>query len=351
MIPTDPPGLHRGSPGLSQSQRIDLWDGIVASLRDYFRREGLREVSTPVRVPANAVEPFIEALPCGPFFLQSSPELAMKRLLGTRSIYQIAHCFRAGERGPAHREEFHLVEWYRLGADLRSLQLDIERMVERATQSAAALLGCGDLEPPQGWIRIPWLELFEALVGKALRGDESAAELEPHLLRMRSRLALRSEDPASAPEDSQVAQLGAWVELFSLWSDAYLDPWLAEHSVQQGVHLIEFPAPLAALAQKRERHAMRFESYWRGAELANAYDELRDAAEQRRRFERVNGLRRHYGSPDLPLCEAFLGHLAANALPPCAGAAMGLERLISTVCRQAHLSQIEVCVGFNLAPK
>lgn len=344
-------GQDHGAQTLSLDQRIDLWDAVVGSLRDYFRREGLRETSTPVRVPANAVEPFIEAVPCGPFFLQTSPELAMKRLLRKRSLYQIAHCFRAGERGPAHREEFHLVEWYRLGADLKDLQLDIERMVERATQSAAALLGQGDLHPPLGWIRMPWLELFEALVGKALRGDESADELYPLLAQMRSRLGVQGQSPPFSQEETQAGQLAAWVELFSLWSDAYLDPWLAEHSVQQGVHLTEFPAPLAALARKCEGHAMRFESYWRGAELANAYDELRDAAEQRRRFDEVNSLRRAHKMPDLPLCEAFLSHLEAGNLPACAGAAMGLERLLGTVCRRAHLSQIEVCDGFNLAPK
>lgn len=339
---------------LSLEARIDLWDGVLFGLRSYFQEEGLREVSTPVRIPANAVEPFIEPIPCEGGVLQTSPELAMKGLLRERSVYQIAHCFRRGERGPQHREEFHLIEWYRLGRSLADLQLDVERMVALASQCASVVLQ-EDCPAPRRWVRVGWLELFEEQMGVALRGDECAAALAPVLGTLRAELNLDAPEPwegegLRAEHEDARSQLAAWVELFSLWSDARLDPWLAQHSLHIGVHLVEFPAPLAALSRTCGSRAMRFESYFRGAELVNAYDELRDGDEQQARFARVNELRRSLQQPPLPLCERFLGVLRNGRLPPCVGAAMGLERLLSTVCRRSHLSQIELRDAVAVAP-
>lgn len=332
---------------LTLEERTDLWDAVLVTVRGYFQREGLREVSTPVRVEANAVEPFIEPFPAGPWQLQTSPELAMKRILGTRSIYQIAHCFRGGEWGPQHREEFHLIEWYRVERDLAALTRDIEVLLQAAANAASVALG----EPcpaPRRWRRIGWLDLFETQMAVTLRGDEEAGELQEPLAVLRGELGL--EAPRIAHEDAEVAQLAAWVELFSLWSDARLDPWLLENSVQDGVHLVGFPKPLAALSRVQGPLALRFESYFRGAELANAYNELRDAREQTLRFRTVNRMRERLGQAPLPICSHFLEHLRALRLPECVGAAMGLERLISSVCCRAHLSEIEVCDGFAGAP-
>lgn len=331
----------RSLANLSLDQRIDLWDAVLVSTRAYFRRAGLREVSTPVRVEANAVEPFIEPIVCGSSQLQTSPELHMKQILGGRSIYQIAHCFRSGERGPNHREEFHLIEWYRLARPLSDLMLDIERLIRNASHSAALLFNCTPCEPER-WKRVGWFDLFEHLMGTRLRGDEDASALEPLLTQLRSELALTG-DPRVASQDSETARLYAWVELFSLWSDARLDPWLETESAKVGVHLVEFPAPLAALSRCEGGRALRFESYFKGRELANAYDELRDAAQQALRFDRVNQLRIHLGQAPLPVSEPFLEHLRKDRLPACVGAAMGLERLIGAVCSGAHFSQFELC--------
>lgn len=346
-------GLQGSRDPLKLEARVDLWDGVLFGLRSYFQQEGLREVSTPVRIPANAVEPFIEPISCEGGFLQTSPELAMKGLLRERSLYQIAHCFRQGENGPQHREEFHLIEWYRVGGTLAALQLDIERMVELASHSASVVLQ-EDCPAPRHWVRVGWLDLFEQHTGVALRGDESAQALEPLLDTLRAELNLsgaggQKEEPRG--NDDGVRDLAAWVELFSLWSDTRLDPWLAQHSLHIGVHLVDFPAPLAALSRTCGSRAMRFESYFLGSELANAYDELRDAEEQQSRFLRVNGLRRSLEKPELPLCERFLEHLQEQRLPACVGAAMGLERLLSTVCRRSHLSQIELREAFAGAPQ
>ena len=119
--------------GVPWPERVRLWDAALSAVRDYFREQGLREVSTPVRVPAVAIEPFIEPIAAPPMLLATSPELAMKRLVarGSGSIFQISHVFRRAEVGERHSEEFHLVEWYRVGATLEQVTGDVEAIVAR----------------------------------------------------------------------------------------------------------------------------------------------------------------------------------------------------------------------------
>jgi lysyl-tRNA synthetase class 2 len=113
------------------------------------------------------------------------------------------------------------------------------------------------------------------------------------------------------------------------------------------VHLLDFPRPLAALAETRGSIAGRAECHAFGLELANGYVELRDGAEQRRRFEVVNGLRRTAGSPALPLDEAFLAEV--STLPPCAGIALGLDRLIMLAAGRSRIADVSLDLG-HLGP-
>ncbi len=324
-------GLQR----LTVAQRVVLWDGLLTRLRGTLHEQGLREVQTPVRIVANAVEPWIEPLDAAGKQLRTSPELAMKRLLagGAGPIFEVAAVFRSGEEGPRHREEFHLLEWYRLGADATPVQADVERVVAVAREATDEALQRAPREP-FAWVRRGFLDLFEATTGVRLRGDERPGGLAELLDGVRARAGLRPTEyaPALAPDGvdaEELEQLAAWTELFSLWSDLELDPWLAARP-GRGLHLVEFPAPLAALARRRGALAERFESYVateRGSfELANGYVELADPVEQRHRFELVNGLRLRHGQPALPLDPAFLE--ALGRLPDCAGAALGLERLL-----------------------
>jgi lysyl-tRNA synthetase class 2 len=144
-----------------------------------------------------------------------------------------------------------------------------------------------------------------------------------------------------------------WTALFSDWSDAHLDPWLRARATQgrsnashhpngAAVHVTGFPAALSALAVIRGGVARRFESYVHGIELANGYWELRDSAEQRERFARVNRLRAAHGAEPLPMPERFLA--ALSTLPPAAGVALGLERLIALAAGVADLANINLPV-------
>ncbi|HVH98596.1 MAG TPA: amino acid--tRNA ligase-related protein, partial [Enhygromyxa sp.] len=249
-------------------------------------------MSTPIRSREVALEPWIEPLAAGDQWLATSPELAMKRLLarGGGSMFQIAHVFRAAEIGARHREEFHLIEWYRVPGDLPDVIADVEGVVAAVFEAVVPLLDPPRAVAPRSWMRVELLELMGETLGVALTGEEPARALEPLLQRVRQDLGvgLRPRDDG----DSELDRLLAWTELFSLWSDLHLDPWLAQLPDDVAVHTVGFPASLAALSELEPNgRAARFESHVRGVELANGYRELRDARAQRHRFELVAGKR------------------------------------------------------------
>ena len=343
--------------GLDWSVRVAIWDAVLHRVRQRLRDAGLREVTTPVRVAAPAIEPYIEPVAASPGFLATSPELAMKGLLarGGGSIFQVAHVFRAAERRALHREEFHLVEWYRVGEDLTPVQGDVQAMVQDVFAAVDGVTGEGK-PPPRGWIAIGLLDLIEEHTGVKLRGDETAFSLREELSSVRGGLeqALRVRDDDAAPthddptETEESDTLRAWTALFTHVSDQVLPGVLRRHA-GAGVHVVDFPAALAALAVTREgggrKIADRFESHVHGLEVANGYDELRDADEQRRRFGVVNRLRMQLGQPPLPLDEAFLEELRDPGLPAVSGVAVGLDRLVLAATARASLDAVTLHLG------
>lgn len=345
-------------PALAVRERVEVWDAALAAVRGQLRGAGLREVVTPVRLSAVAVEPFIEPVAAPPGLLATSPELPMKRLLcrGAPSIFQIAPCFRAGELGDLHREELHLVEWYRVGADTPALRADVEQLVTAVLEAVAvALREPGLPQPPRRWSQVGMLDVVAQTLGVALRGDEDADALAFALRPVRVALG----DPLATVPHARLATsprahaLAAWTAFFSAWCDARLDPWLRERA-DEGVHLVDFPRPLAALSAhgpetspspQPRTVAHRFESHVHACELANGYRELRDADEQRRRFEDVNALRAALDLRPLPVDPAFLEDLRAPGLPPCAGVALGLDRLVLLATGRRRIADIAIELG------
>lgn len=332
---------------LSWERRVAVWDAAFAVVRAHLRGAGMREVSTPVRVATPAAEPYIDPIAAPPGWLATSPELAMKRLLcrGSGPVFQLSHVFRRAERGDRHSEEFHLLEWYRLGGSLAAVEADVEAIVAAVYAAAAQVLEI-DAAPPGRWIRVSFFEVFAATTGVALRGDEDEDALRAIVT---PELRAQAWDGRPGPlmsRDPMVRKLAAWTAVFSAWSDAQLDPWLSGQ-VGVGVHLGEFPAGLAALAEHATQGtrvvAHRVECHVAGVELANGYRELRDASEQRRRFAAVHGLRAALGQPELGTDEAFLAEL--DGLPICAGMALGLDRLIMLACGRTRLEDVSLALG------
>lgn len=276
---------------------------IVQTIRAFFIDRGYLEVETPHRLPGNAPEGHIDAVASGEWFLHTSPELCMKRLLaaGYGRLFQICRCWRQGERGRRHLPEYTMLEWYRSGTDYSALMSECEELLAellpsgKMTNSGTTI----DLAPP--WERLTVAEAF------ARYGS----------LRLDAALAAGRFDEIIAFE---------------------IEPRLG---LTRPTFLIEYPAALAALARKKPgdpQVAERFELYIAGLELANAFSELTDPVEQRQRFVHEEADRRAAGKPPYPIPETFLRELAT--MPDAAGIALGVDRLVMLLTGAESIDQV-----------
>ena len=283
---------------------------ILSSLRDWFTRAGFIEVETPVRLPTPALELHIDAEPAGTSFLRTSPELHMKRLLaaGYERIWQMGPCFRKGERGTLHHPEYTMLEWYRANADYLDIMKDTESLITHISAALASSLHHSSLIvhdssfPSPPWPRFTVEELFLAHAGWNPVGDYDAERFEHDLV--------TKVEPA-LPRDTPV-------------------------------FVMDYPAPAAALSRRkpaRESVAERFELYINGVEIANAFSELTDPAEQRRRFEEWGRERKAMGAAVYPLDEEFLSALELG-MPPSGGIAVGIDRLVMVLLGATSLDAV-----------
>lgn len=286
---------------------------VLAAVRKFFADRDFVEVETPVLVATPGLEIHLEAVRAGDGYLITSPEYQMKRLLaaGFERIYQICKCFRAGETGPCHSSEFSMLEWYRGFASLDEVIRDTEELVYAVCGPTARVGGRAvNVEPP--WRRISVNDAMLRWAGFGVTGSEPVSEFAATV-----RAAGIRVDPDAAWDDAFFA---AFLER--------VEPQLA--ALDHAVIVEDWPAPLAALARRRPDNpqvALRFEAYVGGVELANAFDELTDAAEQHRRFDDDQRVRRLRGKPVYPIDHKLLAALA-EGLPPSAGIAMGIDRLV-----------------------
>jgi lysyl-tRNA synthetase class 2 len=290
----------------------------VAKIREYFARTGALEVDTPLLCAHGVTDPALEnfAVPCGEAgtaYLQTSPEFAMKRLLaaGSGDIWQLCHAFRREEAGRIHNPEFTMLEWYRVGSDHHALMDDVADLLEavgfsrpqRRTSYAALCLEHTGLDP------------HRATTGELVN------------LTARWNVVLGPED---------LADRALLLDL--VFSHAVL-PALESAGA---VFVYDFPREHAAYARISAGSppvGERFELIVDGMEIANGYHEIGDAAEQRARQEAENECRRRRGLAPMALDEALLAALA-HGLPPCAGVALGLERLLLVIEGRRELASV-----------
>jgi lysyl-tRNA synthetase class 2 len=333
-----PASFARRRPALEMRARV------IAALRAWFAAAGFVEVETPCLQPAPAAEPHILPLatelsePLGrgarTFYLHASPEFAMKKLLvaGMPRIFQIARVWRDGERSPLHQPEFTLLEWYRAGAGYETLIEDCAALLRAAARAAGAT----------------------RLVQKERSADPVAA---PERLTVADAFArfcgidllATAPDPREPDADRLAAEarrIGLFVADGDSWEDIFHRIMLERIEPQLGqgapTVLMEYPLALAALARpspRDPRTAERFELYACGIELANAFGELTDAAEQRRRFLADQATKERLYGRRFPLDEDFLAALEAG-LPPSAGIALGLDRLIMLLAGAARIDDV-----------
>lgn len=267
---------------------------MIQAIRQFFIDRDYLEVETPIRVPTQAPEAHIDPLTSEGWFLQTSPELCMKRLLAAEysRIFQIARCFRAGERGNLHISEFTLLEWYRTGIDYRDMMEECEELF----LYLAELLCHGNIIPYQG--------------------------IEISMKRPWERISVRNTFERYSPLTMEEAiKEGRFDEIMV----SYIEPRLDQ---KKPTFLYDYPASMAALAKLKKEDptvAERFEIYMGGLELANAFSELTDVDEQRARFDREQERRRKKGKLPYPEPERFL--TALPHMPKASGIALGVDRL------------------------
>lgn len=299
----------------------DLWGRarVIRAVRRFFEQRDFLEVETPLLIPAPAPEPHLLPQPAGRWFLQTSPELCMKRLLarGHDKIFQICKCFRRQERGRRHVPEFTMLEWYRAGADYRALMDDCEQLLtEVAAEPAVA---------PETLPENPSVTL--TLPGKPGRRVSLALPWERLTVAEAFRRYTELEVDQALRRD-----------LFEQLLVEKIEPHLG---CARPTFLYDYPAPLAALARTKPGQpelAERFEFYVAGIELANGFSELIDPMEQRRRFEVDRRLIRAAGRRPPPMPEPFLAEL--DAMPQAAGIALGLDRLVMIMLGEENIDQV-----------
>ncbi|MCQ8279042.1 EF-P lysine aminoacylase EpmA [Acetobacteraceae bacterium KSS8] len=292
---------------------------MLRGVRAFFEARGYMEAETPFLVPSPGEEvhlrPFRSVLehPDGAtetLWLHTSPEFAMKRIVAATGlpVFQLARVWRNGENSALHAPEFTMLEWYRPGADMASLMDETESLLRRLLPPA--IEGAeGTLRIDAPFERLTMQEAFRRFVGADMLGTAGDAEA----LAGQAGVALRAGE--------------TWEDLFFRLLLERVEPRIGR---ERPTFLTHWPRAQAALARcdpGDPRAALRFELYASGLELANGFDELTDAQEQRTRFA-LDRARRLAIDPTLDWSpdEAFLR--ALPDLPPCAGIALGFDRLV-----------------------
>jgi lysyl-tRNA synthetase class 2 len=294
-----------------KTQALSLRAVLIQNIRQFFIQHHFLEIETPLRIPSPAPEEHIEAISSGDWFLQTSPELCMKRLLaaGYPRIFQISKCFRAAERGSKHLPEFTMLEWY-------VAQFDYSQLMEQC----------------------------EAMLITALKDMGHTQDI----IRQNNKINLASpwERISVADAFSKYAPTGLQEALHQDRFDEilveYIEPRLG---IDRPTFIYDYPAKLAALAKIKKSDpnvAERFELYIGGLELANGFSELTDAREQRQRFEEALEAHAAKNWASYAMPEKFLATL--EHLPPCAGIALGIDRLAMIL---ANADKIDDVVAFT----
>ncbi len=290
---------------------------LLEKIRCFMSERGILEVDTPILSRTGIPDPDISSIPASlsmrgdaqSFYLHSSPELCMKRLLasGSGAIYQVSKVFRDGEVGRLHQPEFSMLEWYRPGFDHHALMDELSELL--------IMLGLPGADR----------HTYDSIFQRYLEVNPHTAPL-PILQSLASSLGLH--------EDSEDRSL--------------LLEFLFSHSVsprlgmERPVLLYNYPACQAALARLSGDlpvTAERFELFIAGMELANGFHELTDVGEQRRRFEAENQARNRRKLARVRIDEQFLSALEAG-LPDCAGVALGIDRLLMVLSGKQTIDEV-----------
>ena len=280
---------------------------IYQIIRNFFRGLDFLEVETPARVPVIAPELYITPNTSEDWFLITSPELHMKRLLaaGYTKLFQICRCFRKGERGRWHNPEFTMLEWYRTGTGYLQMIDDTEQLI----LILARKLGLGSRIKYQGQdvdLTCPWLKMTIRDAFQRYAGWDPVVDPDP--LRFDTDLCYKV---------------------------------IPAFAVNRPTIIMDYPTLMASLARLKPENpqvAERAEVFIGGLEIANAYSELIDPVEQEKRFRlETKQIEKEHGRKMI-LPEKFLK--AMQSMPECGGIALGVDRLVMLLCDAGSIDEV-----------
>lgn len=296
---------------------------VLQSIRAFFAQRDLLEVDTPILSNAAITDPQLESFHTQfagrDYFLHTSPEFYMKRLLaaGSGDIYQIARAFRVDEVGRYHNPEFSLLEWYRLGLDHQTLMDEMQQLISELFAQFS-----------ENQLRFTRLSYRQAFINQLA--------IDP--------LQASVEELANCAREQQIEiPTGMVMDDKDMWLDWLMVAAVAPGFDRRGMTFIyDYPASQAALARLSKddpRVAHRFELFYGDLELANGFYELLDADEQLARFHKENDLRKQRGQNIMPIDMQLIAALKSG-LPDCAGVAMGLDRLLMVLTGARSISEV-----------
>lgn len=304
---------------------------FMSSIRQFFLRQQVLEVQTPLLSQAGNTDTFLQSVAAqvtyqdkpSTYYLHTSPEFAMKRLLASWQvpIYQICPVFRDNEIGTRHNIEFTMLEWYQPNYSLADMAAEVGKLLEVLYGHPVVMNHYRYVDAFMDFVGIHPLTASLAAL-QAVAEDKGLMGFD-----------FNSEDR----NDSEADRRQSWLDL--LFSHA-VEPHLG-HDLP--TLIIEYPPATAALAKttldkEGNEVAKRFELYINGIEIANAYDELADGQALRARFEKDNQLRAWHDLPVMPIDEHLIK--ASDALMPCSGIAVGIDRLFMVIVGAGSLEEV-----------
>lgn len=296
---------------------------LINKTRNFFIKNSFTEVETPLMTKIPGMEPYLTPFETTlntssnkqyKFFLNASPELQMKKLLGAGfgNIFQITKVFRNGEsHGTLHNPEFTMLEWYRENANYFDLMKDCEKLITSLTDKY-----------PAPWKRSSMHELFLSFCKIDLLKNKSFKKLK--------------ETARQLNYDANGCN--TWDDIFFKIFLNHIEPTLGNDPI----FIYDYPVSQAALAKKKKENsffAERFELYIGGTELANAYSELIDGKEQRSRLKEEQQLRKQLNKTVFDIDEEFIQSLE-SITRPCAGIALGIDRLIMLLLNKKSIEDV-----------
>ena len=318
---------------------------VIETIRHFFTQRDFLEVETPILQISHGLEPHLKAFKtelAEPFgqadrtmYLHTSPEFTMKKLLaaGLPRIFQMARVFRNEERSRRHHPEFVMLEWYRAQADYTRLMdetIELVRACVRACGVKVLKENGRECDPFAPWEKISVAQACRKYVGFDL---EKTLPAEPTL------------EPDPRPLAKAAEAMGIQVSADDRWDDIYFR--IAFEKIEPNLGrgaptiLYDYPVCMAALSRRKPsdpRFAERFEVYVGDVELANAFSELTDAAEQRERFEYDMDLKEKLYGERYPIDDDFINAVAA--MPEAAGIAVGVDRLVMLITGAERIEDV-----------